>query len=115
MSRTAHFLTALAASALASVTAATAGAASLSAPVGDPPSVTVRYADLDLQTAQGVATLYHRLTMAASQVCPQGDAMNLHLLRLSHDCRQAAIQRAIGVIGSPMLARTAIDHGVRNN
>jgi UrcA family protein len=114
MSRTAHCLVTLAAAALGSV-AAIAGAADLTGPSDQAPSTTVRYADLDLQSAKGVAILYHRLSIAARQVCPEGDASNLHMMRLSHECQQAAIQRAVNTIGSPMLARVATDHAVSND
>ena len=114
MSRTAHCLTVLAALAATAV-GATAGAANLSTPSGDLPSMKVNYADLDLQSAQGVATLYHRITAAAAQVCPQADPKALYTLHLAHECQQAAIARAVNNVGSPMLARVAVDHGVSNN
>ena len=34
-----------------------------------PPSVTVRYDDLNLRSAQGVASLYKRIENAATEVC----------------------------------------------
>jgi UrcA family protein len=114
MSRTAHCLTVLAALA-ACAAGATAGAATLSTPSGEPPSMKVHYADLDLESAQGVATLYHRITVAASEVCPQVDPRVLHTIRPAHVCQQAAIARAVASIGNPMLARVAVDHGVSND
>jgi UrcA family protein len=41
--------------------------------IGDPPSVTVRFADLDLNGAAGSATLYKRLSVAARAVCRELD------------------------------------------
>jgi len=111
MSRTAHCLAALA----ASVIAGTAGSANLPTAADAPPSMTVRYADLDLHTAQGVATLYHRLTLAARAVCPEPDAHHLENLGVTRKCRQAAVARAVDTIGNPMLARIAVDHGVSND
>ena len=111
MSRTVNCLAALAASAIAG----SAGAATVPTAADAPPSKTVRYADLDLQTAQGVATLYHRLTIAAREVCPVADPAHLNYYRLSHECQQAAIARAVRAIGNPMLARIAVDHGVSND
>lgn len=111
MSRTTHSLTTLAALALASFAAA-AGAAPTG---GAPPSMTVRYADLNLRTPEGVASLYRRLTAAASQVCPLAYTPDLHTQELSKQCQHAAIERAVRAIGNPMLARVATDHGISND
>ena len=34
-----------------------------------PPAKTVKFADLDIQTVEGAKVLYHRITLAAHQVC----------------------------------------------
>jgi UrcA family protein len=39
-----------------------------------PPSVTVRYNDLDLNTPEGVASLYRRIQDAATTVCKPAEA-----------------------------------------
>ncbi|HEX4375966.1 MAG TPA: UrcA family protein [Steroidobacteraceae bacterium] len=111
MSRNAHSLTTLAALTLASFAAAAGAAPSADAP----PSTTVRYADLNLQSPEGVATLYRRLTAAASQVCPLAYTPDLHTQELSKQCQRAAIERAVTAIGNPMLARVATDHGISND
>jgi UrcA family protein len=41
--------------------------------IDDPPSVSVRFADLDLDHAAGSATLYKRLSVAARAVCRELD------------------------------------------
>ncbi len=114
MFRTAHSLTALTASALAAFAAA-AGATDRPATVGDAPSMTVRYADLNLQSPEGVATLYRRLAAAADQVCPTRYTRDLHAQALSQQCQHAAIERAVRTIDSPMLAHVASDHGISND
>ncbi len=114
MFRTAHSLAALTASALAAFAGA-AGAADRPSSTGDAPSMTVRYADLDLQSPEGVSTLYRRLAAAANQVCPTRYTRDLHAQQLSQQCQHAAIERAVRTIDSPMLARVASDHGISND
>jgi UrcA family protein len=117
MYRIAHSLTLLATVAMAA--SATAGAASpfsrVATPANQAPTMTVRFADLNLTTDQGVAALYHRLSYAARQVCPRADLADLNGQQISHDCQAVAIQQAVRSIGSPMLARVAVDHGVSND
>jgi UrcA family protein len=114
MFRTAHNLTALTASALAAFASA-AGAADRLSPMGDPPAMTVRYADLNLESPEGVSALYHRLTAAARLVCPSAYSPDLHTQQLSQQCQRTAVDRAVRTIGSPMLARVASDHGISND
>lgn len=72
--------------------------------IDTPPSMTVKYGDLDLTTQQGISTLYHRLSIAAERVCPAVDNQNLSALRHARACQSEAIERAVRSIGNPMLA-----------
>jgi len=75
-------------------------------------TVTVSYADLDLDTASGVATLYGRLQRAARAVCSRydGDPLLLHAFRL---CTRNALGDAVQKVGRPAL--TAYHERTRGN
>ena len=92
--------------AAASVTAAT------SAP-DDVPSVTVRYADLDLTTEEGAQALYRRIRFAAQAVCPPADSLDLARLALTRSCQEQAIARAVQAVSSPRLAAVYAMHARR--
>jgi UrcA family protein len=78
----------------------------------EPPSVTVRYGDLDLSAPQGRSMLYRRLSHAARQVCPSADARELKATALSNACRTHAVRQAMRTIGGPLMARLASEHGI---
>lgn len=89
-----------------------------SAPAATPdnsiPSVTVRYADLNLSTEAGARALYRRITFAAKQVCPADDIRNLSTLDKARACQQAAIEHAVRLIDNPQFAAVhaaAMRHG----
>jgi UrcA family protein len=91
--------------------AATSSAAPKSA---DPPSVTVRFGDLNLETAAGASVLYHRIRVAARQVCPDSYTRDLGMLAASERCQANAIARAVGELNNPQLAAvhaTHVSHG----
>jgi UrcA family protein len=67
-------------------------------------SVTVRFADLDLNTAKGSKRLYLRLKNAAETVC--GDDSSIiapEELRSVHMCEQTAIGTAVAQVDQPRL------------
>ena len=68
------------------------------------PSVTVRYADLNLSTEAGAKALYQRIAYAAKQVCPVADIRDLSRLVIARACQQAAIEGAVSSVNSPLLA-----------
>jgi UrcA family protein len=69
-----------------------AGAAS-----GEIATVTVRYADLDLNTSEGIAALYERLQRAARNVCRYYDARgSLTDVRALRACYEQALAAAVG-------------------
>jgi UrcA family protein len=59
----------------------------------DPPSITVKFADLNLQTPAGVEALYKRIHSAATQVCDSGDR-NLSILTSDRKCAATAETQA---------------------
>ena len=66
--------------------------------------VLVRYGDLNVNTQEGAEQLYHRLSLAAHEVCTdvgQPSALNLH--RLYQQCRQTAMEQAVATVDSPKL------------
>ncbi len=64
----------------------------------------VNYADLDLQSPAGAATLYRRISSAARRVCDAGDSRDLRAQQAARRCREAAVDRAVATIDSPRLA-----------
>jgi UrcA family protein len=77
-----------------------------------PPSVTVRYDDLNLATRDGRASLYRRLKQAAQKVCPDDGAPELSRYMQAQACQVAAVQRAIRAIGGPVVAQLQAEHGL---
>jgi UrcA family protein len=74
--------------------AATLGAPSL---VGTVATKTVKFADLDISTADGARTLYDRIVTAARSVCRDSD------LGTERTCRARAVADAVAGVGSPLL------------
>lgn len=83
-----------------------AAAAHASAAADAVPAVTVRYADLNLATAQGADALYARIVSAARQVCLRDrlDLRDLHGLERVKACEARAIEQAVHAVNSPRLA-----------
>jgi UrcA family protein len=77
-----------------------------------PPSKTVKFADLDIQTVEGAKVLYHRIRVAAAEVCePIGrDAI---LREAAPQCVATAIDNAVKKVNAPYL--TALRFGNGNN
>ncbi len=67
-----------------------------------PPSVTVRYDDLNLATERGTHALYARIVEAARKICEPRDADALGRLAVSF-CQQQATARAIQAVDNPRL------------
>jgi UrcA family protein len=76
------------------------------------PSVTVRYGDLDLSSAQGRSMLYRRLSLAAQEVCPTVGAPGVGAIKQSNACQARAVKQAMRTIGGPMVARLASERGI---
>lgn len=91
-----------------------AAAAPLSAAVvvGNKPQVSVSFADLNLASVDGAATLYHRIETAASLACglsyPYDDGL-FHQLYVSR-CERSAVRSAVRKVGEPMLIAVYNSH-----
>jgi UrcA family protein len=73
-------------------------------------SVTVRYSDLNLGTAAGANALYHRISAAARQVCPDSYSRDLGMLAASERCQANAIAQAVRELNNPQLAAVHAVH-----
>jgi len=93
--------------------AAVASVAAATPAPDDVPSVTVRYADLDLTTEAGAHTLYRRIRLAARAVCPSADSRDLARLAVTQSCQEQAIARAVQAVSSPRLAAVYATHARR--
>lgn len=73
------------------------------------PSVVVRFAELDLQRAEGAATLYARLQHAARFVCDDATLVDGEARRAVRRCVRGALDDAVERIDRPLLTRL---HGI---
>ena len=75
--------------------------------VGEAPSVTVRYHDLNLDSREGVATLYGRIHAAAEEVCRPVEGSRL-VTRVFwtewHACINHAVAEAVGAVRNENLS-----------
>lgn len=96
------------AGAFAALTVATTAFAA--APSVDGPSVSVRFDDLNLTTNAGVTALYHRISAAARQVCPDVFSRDLAVVAAGERCQASAVTRAVREINNPQLAFVHASH-----
>jgi UrcA family protein len=87
---------------LASVPVAMVGNAAQAGGWDDPPHKVVSFKDLNLDTPEGAAVLYRRITSAANEVCGNPDRYDLSQLGLQI-CIKDAVSRAIAEVNRPML------------
>jgi UrcA family protein len=74
----------------------------------------VKYADLDLSTSQGAASLYNRIRFASEAVCPPSDHSDLAAISRSQKCVKQAIAGAVAKVNQPALsALYAAKYGVQ--
>ena len=89
-------------------------AASAETPSDDAaPAVQVSYSDLDLNTVVGAKTLYHRIAVAATHVCPDPGERTLDALAKTSACRRGAVDRAVHDVSNPQLAAVYSSAGRR--
>src|SRR5215471_8477062 len=69
----------------------------------DIPSVTVRYADLDLNTPAGVETLYSRLRAASRAVCNVDERRSLVEVMAAKSCYRQVLATAVNDANLPTL------------
>jgi len=96
------------AGAFAALTVATTSFAA--APSVDPPAVSVRFDDLNLSTANGVNSLYRRISVAARQVCPDVSSRDLVVVAAAQRCQATAVSRAVSKLNNPQLALVHAAH-----
>ncbi|MEA3151145.1 MAG: hypothetical protein QOD56_2084 [Gammaproteobacteria bacterium] len=82
---------------------AAAGAVSAATTDDAPPSISVKYDPQSLLTDDGVRVLYHRLEVAAEQVCPEPSTASRLVNGVIKQCREQAVARAVHQIGDPRL------------
>jgi UrcA family protein len=83
------------------------------ADAADVPKTIVKYADLDVSTSQGAATLYSRIRFAAETVCLPVDQRNLAAMFRRKQCVQQAIAGAVAKVNQPALSAVyAAKYGV---
>jgi len=73
----------------------------------------VRYSTVDVQSAQGAATVYSHIHAAALNVCEPANLAVLRSGRQVHACIDAAMNQAVQAIDSPAL--TAINEARRDH
>lgn len=82
----------------------------LAAAPDDARSVSVKYADLDLNTASGVDRLYRRIESAAREVCPDINSRDLGIWSAARRCEAEAIAAAVSKVNNPKLALVHASH-----
>jgi UrcA family protein len=97
----------LIASALLSTVACSFVVTPASAGTIDPPTQTVKFADLDVAQPRDAAILYSRIRTAAEELCSplQGSGMGLATRAAKvHTCVQHSIAGAVASVGKPALS-----------
>ena len=83
--------------------AALSGAAVAADWSGDAPTVTVSYADLNLDKPAGAAALYRRIKVGAKDVCSFLEGRDPHTVMLWDQCMHKAIADAVAKVDRPVL------------
>jgi|SRR5882724_7332564 len=99
--------TSFAAVAIAAWAGVTSSSALADASQAEIPQQTVSYADLNLNSTQGIAALYRRVHAAARQVCSYYDSRELALASRWRSCVTSASERAIAAANLPALTQYA--------
>ena len=72
---------------------------------GQPPSLVVRYSDLDVTRRDGARALLDRLSHAAHRVCsPEPDNKDLHGRTLYDACVRDSMDRAVAAVHIPLVS-----------
>ena len=69
----------------------------------DPPSLKVRFSDLNIEAPEGTQVLYRRIRAAAIQVCKKQNTMDLALRNMYGNCVVTAIANAVNDVHSGAL------------
>jgi len=89
-----------------------AGVPQESAYSSDVPTKLVRYADLNLNTADGARVLFRRIKSAAAEVCEPLDGRSLARHAIWQKCYERALADAVSQVNQPRV--TALYQGVVN-
>jgi UrcA family protein len=80
--------------------AATGAMSSARADEQTPISRVVHFGDLDIGTPAGAKVLYHRIRVAASEVCEPSVTRDLARVQAAHACIEAAVDKAVKQVNS---------------
>jgi UrcA family protein len=69
----------------------------------DVPQVHVKFADLNINTPAGAAALYHRIRVAADQVCALPVTGDLAFRAKTQACTDRAVANAVATVNNPTL------------
>ena len=75
------------------------------------PTKTVRFADLNLETPNGAKALYHRLRVAAREVCEQSVGSDPIMSPAVRGCIDQAIDNAVRKVNAPYLTALRFGNG----
>jgi UrcA family protein len=73
-------------------------------------SKTVKYADLDIHTVEGAKVLYHRIRVAAREVCETNDGDPI-MRAATSGCVNTAIDNAVKKVNAPYLTALRFGNG----
>jgi UrcA family protein len=102
MNTSTWFRRVLAATIFASLTSGVA-AVSFASDSADVLQAKVQYGDLNVSSASGATTLYHRIRLAAQNVCHPLDNRDFASQKLLAACVQQAMSRAVNEVNQPAL------------
>jgi UrcA family protein len=74
-------------------------------------SLTVRYSDLNLNSAAGAKVLYQRIRTAAKQLCGDVDDRQLGRAAVAKACLDQTIENSVRAVNNMQLTRVANEHG----
>jgi UrcA family protein len=81
-----------------------ATSAAVAAPQTETRELTVNYADLNLESAAGIESLYARIRSAAKNVCGTAERYELRAKAEMRACRESAVANAVAKIDNAALA-----------
>jgi UrcA family protein len=79
-----------------------------------PPTKTVKFADLDIQTVEGAKVLYQRIRLAADQVCQELNSDPV-MREAAQGCIDKAIDNAVKKVNAPYLTALRFGNGDNRN
>jgi UrcA family protein len=79
-----------------------------------PPSKTVKFNDLDIQTPEGAKVLYQRIRLAANRVCETNDRDPV-MREATPTCVDTAIDNAVKKVNAPYLTALRFGNGTSGN